>query len=321
VALQVAVGCRRPLRRTVLVQLVAAVANRVTPGNVGGAAVNTRFLTRLGFTGGQAGAAVGACGLAQVMVAVLGVVVFGPAVAVTVSARIVNASSDGDLWIAVACFLAAAAAVILRVRHRHRSSAWAAGRAARLMTEAKAAARDLLHQPVRLAALIVTVTTVKAANLLALYSALWAFDGDVASWRIRRRIPGRRNDRRNRADTIGSWHRRWGAARRTGRRRRERRSGAGRCHRPPAVVVLGADRARRAQLHRAASSTRAVAFVARAVGDRPHSGRGPVTAIRRLADVASLVPRVDVFVDSCYFRAGAAAADPTRHRSGRSTYL
>jgi uncharacterized membrane protein YbhN (UPF0104 family) len=43
-------GCRTRLRETTLVQLVATVANRVTPSGLGGAAVNSRYLSRRGLS-------------------------------------------------------------------------------------------------------------------------------------------------------------------------------------------------------------------------------------------------------------------------------
>ncbi|WP_026414618.1 lysylphosphatidylglycerol synthase domain-containing protein [Actinomadura oligospora] len=48
VALRGASGTPLPLRRTTLTQFTAAAANRVTPGGLGGAAVNTRYLVARG---------------------------------------------------------------------------------------------------------------------------------------------------------------------------------------------------------------------------------------------------------------------------------
>lgn len=47
-ALKAASGARLPWRESYLNQLAAAAANRVTPGGLGGAAVNARYLTRRG---------------------------------------------------------------------------------------------------------------------------------------------------------------------------------------------------------------------------------------------------------------------------------
>ncbi|MEV5573720.1 lysylphosphatidylglycerol synthase domain-containing protein [Spirillospora sp. NPDC052269] len=48
VALRGAAGTALPLHRTLLAQFTAAAANRVTPGGLGGAAVNTRYLVTRG---------------------------------------------------------------------------------------------------------------------------------------------------------------------------------------------------------------------------------------------------------------------------------
>ena len=48
IALRAASGKPLPLRESVWVQFAAAAANRITPAGIGGAAVNARFLTRLG---------------------------------------------------------------------------------------------------------------------------------------------------------------------------------------------------------------------------------------------------------------------------------
>jgi uncharacterized membrane protein YbhN (UPF0104 family) len=49
-ALQAAAGTRLPLGRTILAQLAASTANRLTPAGLGGAAVNVRYLTVSGAT-------------------------------------------------------------------------------------------------------------------------------------------------------------------------------------------------------------------------------------------------------------------------------
>ena len=56
-----AVGDRRlPLRATAAAQLAAAAANRITPGSIGGAGVNARFLMRSGLPAGAAVSSVAA---------------------------------------------------------------------------------------------------------------------------------------------------------------------------------------------------------------------------------------------------------------------
>ncbi|HWC36394.1 MAG TPA: lysylphosphatidylglycerol synthase domain-containing protein [Mycobacteriales bacterium] len=59
IALQAAAGVPLPRQERYLSQLAAAAANRLTPGGVGAAALNVRYLTRRGSTGARALAAVG----------------------------------------------------------------------------------------------------------------------------------------------------------------------------------------------------------------------------------------------------------------------
>lgn len=59
-ALRAASGLRLPLRESVLVQLAASAANRLTPAGIGGAGVNARYLTRRGLPGPSAIGAVAA---------------------------------------------------------------------------------------------------------------------------------------------------------------------------------------------------------------------------------------------------------------------
>jgi uncharacterized membrane protein YbhN (UPF0104 family) len=182
-ALAVAVGEWLPLGRSVLVQLSAATANRFTPASVGGAAVSMRFLTRRGFSVGVAGAAVGVVGLAHVTVAVLGVAVFGPAAAARTLHRWLSGLSAGWLLLGVVGAVAGLALGWWVLRQR---SVWrlAVLRVGPVLKEAVAGARRLSRHPRRLAGLLGLVAVVKAANLLALYAALWSFDGDVAAWRV-----------------------------------------------------------------------------------------------------------------------------------------
>lgn len=54
VALRAVGDTRLPLRTTAFAQLAAAAANRITPGSIGGAGVNARFLARSGMPAGAA---------------------------------------------------------------------------------------------------------------------------------------------------------------------------------------------------------------------------------------------------------------------------
>ncbi|HEY5454973.1 MAG TPA: lysylphosphatidylglycerol synthase transmembrane domain-containing protein [Acidothermaceae bacterium] len=183
-ALQAAVGSRLPLPRTVLVQLAAAAANRVTPAGLGGAAVNARYLTRRGVTAGRAAAAVGLCGLAHIVVAAMGVAVLGPGVAVRAAGWFFGGLSDIDMLWVVAALLVALIARAVNLRTSRSPSRLGKSWVGRTATDARAAAGDVVGHPARLAMLITCTAAVKASNLLALYAALWAFDGDVATWRV-----------------------------------------------------------------------------------------------------------------------------------------
>jgi uncharacterized membrane protein YbhN (UPF0104 family) len=183
-ALQAAVGAPLPLARTVLVQLAAAAANRITPAGLGGAAVNARYLTRRGLTAGRAAAAVGVCGLAHIVVAAIGIAVFGPGIAVRAAGWFFGGLSSVDMLWVLAALLVAVLARMVNVRTSRSASVLSKSWLGRTAADARTAAGDLVGHPGRLATLLVCTAAVKASNLLALYAALWAFDGDVASWRV-----------------------------------------------------------------------------------------------------------------------------------------
>lgn len=181
-ALQVVVGERLPMRRTVVVQLAAAVANRLTPGSVGGAAINVRYLTNLGYGVGEAGAAVTATGIAHVFVAVFGLMLFGPAALSRDARNVVGWLGGSWLWLSLAAAAIGLVAAIVVRRGRGRPTRIAGLRGA--VVDGVRTMRALSTQPGRVVKLLLYVGAVKAANLLALYATLWAFDGDVAGWRV-----------------------------------------------------------------------------------------------------------------------------------------
>jgi uncharacterized membrane protein YbhN (UPF0104 family) len=183
-ALQAAAGTRLPLPRTVLVQLAAAAANRITPAGLGGAAVNARYLTRRGLTAGQAAAAVGVCGLAHIVVAAVGLLVFGPGVAMRAAGWFFGGLGTVDIAWVVAAILVAAIARMVNLRSTRATTTLSTSWLGRTAADARTAAGDLVGHPARLATLILCTTAAKASNLLALYAALWAFDGNVATWRV-----------------------------------------------------------------------------------------------------------------------------------------
>ena len=195
-SLSLAAGRRLPLGRNVLVQFAAAAANRVTPANAGGLVINTRFLLRQGLSVGEAGAAVMVRGLAYVVVAIACVAALGPSVAVSFGARVVSAITDTDTgWPAVAG-LAAALLLVAGLRLWQRRGLVAARfmrsrLAQRVVPQARAAfddagrtTRQLARSPIRSGLLILLAAAVKAANVFALLAALWAFHGDVGTWRV-----------------------------------------------------------------------------------------------------------------------------------------
>ncbi|HEY5050711.1 MAG TPA: lysylphosphatidylglycerol synthase domain-containing protein, partial [Acidothermaceae bacterium] len=80
VALSAAAGRRLPAGRTILVQFAAAAANRVTPGGVGGMAVNARFLRTQKLSSGTVGAALSLSAMAHIGIATVGVLAMGPTI-------------------------------------------------------------------------------------------------------------------------------------------------------------------------------------------------------------------------------------------------
>lgn len=168
VGLRAAAGLPLPLGRTVLAQLAAALANRVTPAGLGGAAVNTRYLIRQGAQPPAAAAAVAAVALANSLATACFGLVFIPFAA---SPRLL--SHLGPLVLVgapVAVVLLAVATLA-----RHRLSATARRWATTALTTVTALRRD----PIRLATVIIGSLGVKATHVLALLCALGAVDSDM----------------------------------------------------------------------------------------------------------------------------------------------
>ena len=87
------------------------------------------------------------------------------------------------LWV-VGALLVAVIARAVNLRTSRSPSRLGESWVGRTATEARTAAGDLVAHPARLALLIACTAAAKASNLLALYAALWAFGGDVATWRV-----------------------------------------------------------------------------------------------------------------------------------------
>jgi uncharacterized membrane protein YbhN (UPF0104 family) len=177
-ALSAAAGRWLPPGRTFLVQLAAAAANRITPGGLGGAAVNARFLTRQGLSVGATSAAISLTAVAHGVVALIGVLVMGP----TLAGLPLTGSWGGVPFVVVAIAAIAAFAVVggIALRRRRKGTVPFAV----VVRDAWAALISAFHQPGRLIALIAATAAVKAAGLLALYAATQAFDGDVSAWQV-----------------------------------------------------------------------------------------------------------------------------------------
>lgn len=180
-ALCSAAGRRLPLGRTVSVQLAAAAANRFTPGGIGGAAVNGRYLTNQGMSAGEASAAITLTAVAHVVVAIAGFLAFAPAVTRVAWVRSLSRLRRWSLpWVLVAVLgVAALAGIGIRALARRRR-----GRIAAFLADGLAALASAARHPWRLAALLGATAAVKVGSLIALLCAMCAFDGDVPDWRV-----------------------------------------------------------------------------------------------------------------------------------------
>ena len=180
-ALCAAAGRRLPIRRTVLVQLAAAAANRFTPGGIGGVAVNGRYLTTQGMSAGEASAAITLTAVMHIVVAIVGFLAFAPAVTRLAWVRSLSGLRRWGLpWVLVAVLsVAVLAGLGIRALGRRRR-----GRAAAFLADGLAAVATAARHPWRLGALLATTAAVKVGNLVALLCAICAFDGDIPDWRV-----------------------------------------------------------------------------------------------------------------------------------------
>jgi uncharacterized protein (TIRG00374 family) len=183
VALSAAAGRRLPFGRTLLVQFAAAAANRVTPGGVGGMAVNARFLRTQELSSGTVGAALSLSAMAHIGIATIGVLVMGPTITKLPMAHSLLTARVYGLPVIVPALLAVLL-VVWWLAQAARSRLRADGRLSVAVRDARSALSSASRQPKRLALLFAATAGVKATNLLALLAATWAFDGDVADWRL-----------------------------------------------------------------------------------------------------------------------------------------
>lgn len=131
IALQAAAGVHLPARERYLSQLAAAAANRLTPGGVGAAALNARYLVQRGTTGGAAVAAIAAL---QVLGAVADFVVLvtlfaiGSVVGVAPAGSWQRSRREAELPVSLVerypwiLGLVVAAVVVLLLRRRRRAT-------------------------------------------------------------------------------------------------------------------------------------------------------------------------------------------------------
>jgi putative heme transporter len=183
VALSAAAGKPLPFARTLLVQFAAAAANRVTPGGVGGMAVNARYLRAQELSPGTVGAALSLSAMAHIAIASIGVFVMGPTVTkLPIVHSLLAARVHGLPVIApvIVVVLLSMSGLVRAGRSRLRAN----GRVLSAVRDGLRALSTAIRQPKRLALLLAATAAVKATNMLALLAATWAFDGDIADWRI-----------------------------------------------------------------------------------------------------------------------------------------
>jgi len=183
VALSAAAGRRLPFGRTLLVQFAAATANRVTPGGVGGMAVNARYLRTQELSSGTVGAALSLSAMAHIGIATIGVLAVGPRITKLPLAHSLLTARLHGVPVIVAVLIAVPL-VTWWLARAARSRLRVDGRVAAAIPDARRALSSASREPKRLALLLAATTGVKAANLLALLAATWAFDGDIADWRV-----------------------------------------------------------------------------------------------------------------------------------------
>ncbi|HZV27507.1 MAG TPA: lysylphosphatidylglycerol synthase transmembrane domain-containing protein [Acidothermaceae bacterium] len=183
VALSAAAGRRLPFGRTLLVQFAAATANRVTPGGVGGMAVNARYLRTQELSSGAVGAALSLSAIAHIGIATIGVLAMGPAMSKLPLAHALLTTRIHGVSVIVAVIVAVPL-IVWSLARAARSRLHVDGRVAVVIRDARTALSSAGRQPKRLALLLAATAGVKATNLLALVAATWAFDGDIADWRI-----------------------------------------------------------------------------------------------------------------------------------------
>ncbi|MEY9835286.1 YbhN family protein [Streptacidiphilus sp. EB103A] len=134
--------------RAFLLQVAGGFANVVTPSGLGGLAISTRFLQRIGISSGQAVSSIGVSQAVGLALHLLLTAVFGYLTSVHYQASTQVSPLLVDVVLGV---LGAAALVVLVALAVPRLRHWLLARTAPLLSGVLPRLRDLLHQPGKLA--------------------------------------------------------------------------------------------------------------------------------------------------------------------------
>jgi uncharacterized membrane protein YbhN (UPF0104 family) len=163
-----------PFVPTLEAQVASSFVNRVTPANVGGMALNVRYMQKAGVDPAQAVTAIGLNVAAGGIVHVVLIVVFFAWAGQSSSG--ISVPSGSKVLIALAVLLAVAGLVVATRRGRRFAERHVVGFARRGWAGAVAVARS----PLRLAALLGGSTAVTIAYITALAAASQAFHGGLS---------------------------------------------------------------------------------------------------------------------------------------------
>jgi undecaprenyl-diphosphatase len=164
-----------PFVPTVEAQLASSFVNRITPANVGGMALNVRFMQKAGVDSAGAVTGVGLNTFVGAVVHIVLLVVF-----FTWAGRDSTAAfsipADSKVLVIIAVVLAVAGVVIATRRGRKLVRTHVVG----LLRRSWASLKTLAHSPTRLAALFGGSVAVTVAYIGALAASVAAFHGDVS---------------------------------------------------------------------------------------------------------------------------------------------
>jgi undecaprenyl-diphosphatase len=163
---------RVPFRPTVLAQVASSFVNRVSPANVGGMALNARYLQKSGVDPAAGVAAVGLSALAGAVVHVILMVIFF----LWASRSLAHAFTlpPASKLLLILAVVAAAAGIVLATRRGRR---FAATRVLKGLRSAYASLRRVAVSPAKLALLIGGSALVTLAYIGGLAASVQAFGG------------------------------------------------------------------------------------------------------------------------------------------------